>query len=374
MIKKLLLFTFLGALCASPLYSSEPEPSPSPSASPSPTPGGDDDHGGHGELSLHGFYRGTTTSGSIALFYIEANTHIQINILDVANQSVGFAEGQMSHGAFTFALSNGQNIIGTAGEHLITGTVGGANFQAQRASEFGQENHALGRFVGTATGPGGDSRVMFVIDSDRHIFMLQNSGTPPNVVRAGGAGTVTPPVAPSTAYTFTLNYVVGSSSPITGSFTIADGVFSGSFTSSAGTYSFNCFQSTLVNRMANISTRGLVGTGQGQLIGGFIITGGPKMVLIRAMGPSMTAAGVSPVLANPSLQLFARQTPLAQNDDWRTNANAADIIASGVAPSDDLESALLVRLEPGAYTTVVTGSDPATTGIALVEVYEIHHN
>ncbi len=372
MIKKLLLFTFVGALCASPVYSDpEPSPSPRPTASPSPSPSDDN---GHGELSLHGFYAGTTTSGALALFYIEANTHIQINILDVTNQSVGFAEGKMSHGAFSFALSNGQNITGTAAERVITGTVGSANFQAQRASEFGEEHDALGRFVGTATGPGGDSRVMFVIDSSRHIFMLQNSGMALNVVRTGGAGTVTPPVAPSTAYTFTLNYVVGSSSPITGSFTLANGVFSGSFTTSAGTYTFSSFQSTLVNRMANISTRGFVGQGQSQLIGGFIITGGPKMVLIRATGPSMAAAGVSPVLANPSLQLFARQTPLAQNDDWRTNANAADIIASGVAPSDDLESALLVRLEPGAYTTVVTGSDPTTTGIALVEVYEIHHN
>jgi hypothetical protein len=122
--------------------------------------------------------------------------------------------------------------------------------------------------------------------------------------------------------------------------------------------------------MANISTRGLVGTGQGQLIGGFIITGGPKLVMIRAMGPSLAAAGVSPALANPSVALYAKGTQLASNDDWKTNANAADITASGIAPNDDLEAALLIRLEPGAYTTIVSGVG-GTTGIGLVEVYEI---
>jgi hypothetical protein len=92
--------------------------------------------------------------------------------------------------------------------------------------------------------------------------------------------------------------------------------------------------------------------------------------MIRAVGPSLAAAGVSPALANPSITLYAGATQLASNDDWKTNANVADIIASGIAPNDDLESALLIRLEPGAYTTVVNGVG-GTTGIGLVEVYEI---
>jgi hypothetical protein len=94
------------------------------------------------------------------------------------------------------------------------------------------------------------------------------------------------------------------------------------------------------------------------------------MVIIRALGPSLTATGVSPVVANPSLQLFTGGTLLASNDDWGTNANAAEIAASLLAPTDALESALLVRLEPGAYTTVVSNGD-GSTAIALVEVYEL---
>lgn len=378
----LLKLARLAALVALPAYAFEPttsptptptatprtEPSPSPSASASPSVSPSDDHG---TLSLHGFYEGTTSAGGIALFYIEKNTHIQINVLDLTGQTVGFAEGQITNGAFTFTLSNGLTISGNATENTITGAIGSATFFAQRPSEFGVEHTVVGRFTGVANGPTGESRVMFVIDSARHIAMIQNAGTAPNIVRTGGFGTVTPPVAPSTSYTFTLDHTVGSTSNITGSFTVTDGVFSGTFTTSAGTFTVNSFKTTTVNRMANISTRGLVGQGQGQLIGGFIISGGPKLVMVRAIGPSLTAFGVSPVLDNPKLQLFANQTPLAANDDWKTNANAANITASGLAPTNDLEAALLVRLEPGAYTTVVTGADTSPVGIALVEVYEV---
>ncbi len=377
-IKHLIGVACVAALCTYSTFA-EPEhpptPTPTPAATPSPTPGGGDDHHdgpGQGSFSLHGLYLGTTSAGGLGVFYIDGNTHIQINILDVAGQSIGFAEGQMTNGAFAFTLSNGQGITGTANEHTITGTVGSATFQAMRASEFGGEHNAVGRFIGVAVGPGGESRVMFVIDSNKHIAMLQTSGTAPNLVRTGGFGTITPPATDGAPYTFTLAQTIGSSSAITGSFTITNGVFQGTFTTSAGTFTVNSFKCTLVNRMANISTRGLVGQGQGQLIGGFIITGGPKLVLIRAMGPSMAALGVSPVLDNPAIKLFANGTLLAQNDDWKTNANVADIIAIKMAPANDLESALLVRLEPGAYTTVVSGSDSSATGIALVEVYEMN--
>jgi len=134
-------------------------------------------------------------------------------------------------------------------------------------------------------------------------------------------------------------------------------------------YEIRATQESSPNHFANISTRGFVNTGMGQLIGGFIIRGGPKMVLVRAMGPSLAAAGVSPVLADPQLQLFENQTLLRQNDNWQTNSNAAQIMAT-LPPNDPKEAAVLIRLEPGYYTTVVTGADGGT-GIALVEVYEI---
>ena len=287
-------------------------------------------------------------------------------MLDLTGQVIGFAEGALSNGYFSLVLTTGQGIVGKATENGITFVMGGQTFQASRFSTFGTDSKIAGCYFGVAHGPTGESQVMFIIDSNKHIIMVQRTGT----VLTGGFGSITTPVAPATQFTFTLNSPIGSSIPITGAFTIVDGVFTGMFQTSAGTFTVNTFKNSLFNRMANISTRGLVGTGQGQLIGGFIITGGPKLVMIRAMGPSLAAAGVSPALANPMLALYAGGTQLAANDDWKTNANVADIIASGIAPSDDLEAVLLIRLEPGVYTTVVNGAGD-TTGIGLVEIYEV---
>ena len=300
------------------------------------------------------------------VFYIEKNTHIQIHQLDVTGQVIGFAEGPLSNGYFSLMLTTGQGIVGKATADGIIFTLGGQSFQAWRFSTFGTDFKIAGGYFGVAHGPTGESQVMFIIDSNKHIIMIQRTGT----LLTGGFGTATPPASPTAPYTFTLNSFIGSTSPITGSFTITDGVFTGMFQTSGGTFTVNTFKNSLFHRMANISTRGLVGTGQGQLIGGFIITGGPKLVLIRAMGPTLAAVGVSPALANPMLTLYASGNQLATNDDWRTNPNVADIIASGIAPGDDLEAALLIRLEPGAYTTLVSGAGD-TTGIGLVEIYEV---
>jgi hypothetical protein len=289
-----------------------------------------------------------------------------VHLFDVNGQVIGFAEGPLANGYFSLLLTTGQGLVGKATENGITFVMGGQTFQASRFSTFGTDSKIAGCYFGVAHGPTGESHVMFIIDSNKHIIMVQRTGT----VLTGGFGSLTAPIAPATQYTFTLNSPIGSSIPITGAFTIVDGVFTGMFQTSAGTFTVNTFKNSLFNRMANISTRGLVGTGQGQLIGGFIITGGPKLVMIRAMGPSLAAVGVSPALANPMLTLYAGGTQLAANDDWKTNANVADIIASGIAPSDDLEAVLLIRLEPGAYTTVVSGAG-GTTGIGLVEVYEV---
>src|SRR5947209_3936453 len=111
MIKRILAFACMGALCTLPVYGSgdNPNPTPSPTPAASPTPTGGDDHGGggggsddHSGLSLHGLFLGTTSAGGIGVFYIEKNTHIQINILDTAGQTIGFAEGQMTNGSFAF--------------------------------------------------------------------------------------------------------------------------------------------------------------------------------------------------------------------------------------------------------------------------------
>ena len=123
--------------------------------------------------------------------------------------------------------------------------------------------------------------------------------------------------------------------------------------------------------LVNLSARGQVRTGGDVMIGGFVIQGsGPQTVLVRARGPSLAAYGVAGTLANPSLQLVrsSDQVTIASNDNWGSAANAAAISASGYAPADALEAAILVTLEPGAYTAIVSGAG-GSTGVAIVEVF-----
>jgi hypothetical protein len=125
-------------------------------------------------------------------------------------------------------------------------------------------------------------------------------------------------------------------------------------------------------RAANISTRSQVGTGDQVMIGGFIIGGttGSK-VMVRAIGPSLTARGVADALKNPILDLYDRNGILiGSNDSWRSNQEA-DIIASTLAPTDDRESAIIATLVPGAYSAIVSGAN-GSSGVALIEVYALN--
>lgn len=125
--------------------------------------------------------------------------------------------------------------------------------------------------------------------------------------------------------------------------------------------------------LGNLSTRGFVGLEDNVMIAGFIAgagDGGPDNVLIRALGPSLAQRGVSDPLADPTLELHdADGTVIASNDNWKDTQEAA-IEATHLAPPDDAESALLEALPAGAYTAVVRGAN-ATTGVALVEVYDL---
>ena len=122
-------------------------------------------------------------------------------------------------------------------------------------------------------------------------------------------------------------------------------------------------------KLANISTRAVVGTGANVLIGGFIVTGTQsKQVIVRGIGPSLPLPGR---MLDPILELHdASGAPIGFNDDWRENANSAAIAESGVAPADANESAILMSLAPGSYTAVVSGANQ-TTGTAVVEVYDL---
>ena len=124
--------------------------------------------------------------------------------------------------------------------------------------------------------------------------------------------------------------------------------------------------------LLNISTRGQVGTDPNALIGGFILGGTEsKKILVRAIGPSLTAFGVPGALSNPTLELRNAQGNLVDsNDDWMNSPQKTEIQNSGVAPTDAKESAVLQTLAAGAYTAVVRGVNSGT-GVGSVEVYQL---
>jgi uncharacterized delta-60 repeat protein len=127
--------------------------------------------------------------------------------------------------------------------------------------------------------------------------------------------------------------------------------------------------------LLNISTRLRVLTDDNVLIGGFIITGtDPKEVLIRGIGPSLGSFGIAGALVDPTLELHQGSTTVATNDNWKTrpdgSSQQAEIEATTIPPTNDLESAILATFSPGAYTTILAGNNGGT-GVGLVEVYDL---
>ena len=133
-------------------------------------------------------------------------------------------------------------------------------------------------------------------------------------------------------------------------------------------------QATNPDELGNLSVRADVQTGDNVLIDGLILSGGtPKRVLFRALGPSVKINGtpVPGALQDPTLELHdGNGTLLLSNDNWKDAANSAEIQSTGLAPPDDRESAILMTLTPGNYTTVVRGVNN-TTGIGLAEAYKL---
>jgi hypothetical protein len=124
------------------------------------------------------------------------------------------------------------------------------------------------------------------------------------------------------------------------------------------------------SRLANISTRGLVESGNDVLIGGIISSKGLTKVVVRAIGPTLAHFGITNPLQDPTLELYDDSgTPIATNDDWQSSQQD-DIEEATLAPNDSRESAIFASLPPGNYTAVVRGKNGAT-GIAVVEAYNV---
>jgi hypothetical protein len=182
------------------------------------------------------------------------------------------------------------------------------------------------------------------------------------------------PIAGATGSSYTVTSVQASDS---GQYSVTATNSNGTVTSIAGNLYISA--GTSGARLINISTRALVGTGANIVIPGFVIGGsGTETLLIRADGPALAAFGVTGALASPTLVVTAQSTgaTLATNTGWGTNSNAAQIaslaaqVGAFALASGSADCAVLVNLQPGAYTVQVSGVG-GTTGVALAEIYEV---
>ncbi len=346
------------------------------------------------EESKRGFYEGNLAGGGKIVFFVQGNRALSTYIFNVATQQADFGGGAIaSNGAFSLTTDGNRPLTGIVSKTLVSATFNAQHITAARVGIFGSSDDLGGRFTATAHSANGTLDVKFVVDSQGRIFLIGKQGA----AIIGGFGTVSvlhaqhgsddppgddhgqdgdeaedhheDPNDHQVDAIFRLTLVTGQI--VTGHIFFHHDLLVGDFILNGVTFTFRALQESSANHLANISTRGFVNTGQGQLISGFIIRGGPKLVIIRALGPSLASKGVSPVLANPKLQLFSGSTLLAQNDNWQNASNVTDTRGTTIPPANPFESALVIRLEPGAYSAVVTGADNGT-GIALVEVYELN--
>src|ERR1700674_2527418 len=124
------------------------------------------------------------------------------------------------------------------------------------------------------------------------------------------------------------------------------------------------------SKLANISARGFVETGDNAMIGGLIMTGGSAKVIVRAIGPSLQNAGIANALQDPTLELInGNGASVASNDNWQQAPNTNEI-PNGFSPSDARESVIVTTLSAGNYTAIVRGKNN-TVGIAVVEAYNL---
>ena len=248
---------------------------------------------------------------------------------------------------------------------------------ATRLAVQGGDNLLIAGFI--ITGPSGSTKTVLV------------RGIGPSLANAGVANPLTDPLLelhePDGTVVVNDNWQQGDTSKIPNAFvpsdtresvivaTLAPGNYSALVKGAHGetgigvaeVYDLDSGSSAL---LGNIATRGFVNTGDNVLIGGFIVGGTePAKMLVRAIGPSLSAFGVQGALPATTLELHDSNGAVISNDGWRSTQEA-EIKATTIPPSDDNEAAILATLPPGNYTAVVRGKDN-TTGIGLVEAYNL---
>ncbi len=280
-------------------------------------------------------------------------------------KTYSYAGGTVSGTSVSFSSSSAQgSLSASAISSGVSGTFDGTRLLLiGQIGVSGSTTVAAGYYQGSLSGRIG-SRLVGIVSANGVIFV---SGTDTNFSDVG-SGTV----SDSGSFRFTTNAgntFSGTVNPTSGLMTGSiSGATSASFTgalATGGTYSDGVLK--------GLSTRGFVGTGANVMIAGFIVNGTvAKQIVVRGMGPSLASAGVSGVLADPTLAIFnSANVSIASNNDWNdTPANRALMAGVGLAaPGSARESFAVATLAPGAYTVQLSGVSSGT-GVGLVEIYD----
>lgn len=320
--------------------------------------------GDFGAFNNAGTLRKSAGAGTSAIGDFEFDNSGTIN---AASGTLQFATLIQSDGSINLNggnISSGRDITLNGGSLVGTGTIGG-NVRNNGG------NVAPGHSPGTITVTGGYTQ------GASGVLTMEIGGKTPGTeydqLQVSGAAALggTLNISLINGFRPAVGDVFQFISPgsVTGAFsTVNTTGFTGQVNYSAGAITMTVL--TVPDIPVNIATRIRVNADPNQLIGGFIITGTePKKVIIRAIGPSLSSF-FSGVLADPTLELFQGNTMLASNNNWKDGGNQAAVEATGLAPKNDLESAIVRTLAPGAYTAIVR-SNTGASGIGLIEAYDL---
>lgn len=343
------------------------------------------------------------SAGGIATFSVGATSALPLTYQWLRN-------GVAIPGATTAVLGLPRVTTANAGAYtVIVSTSAGSVTSSAAVLTIGASR--LGNLsVRSSAGTGSDTLIVGCVVGDGEPLPLLMRGIGPALAAFGVNGVLPDPVltvvdANSATVGTNDNWASGTNSNQTsavatrvGAFTLAGGALDAALVANLtpGSYSavvtgksgatgialmeaYDAATAPTAARLINLSARTQVGAGASILIAGFSITGdAPKQLLIRAVGPSLAGFGVTGALADPQLAIFRQgsASPIQQNDNWLSSPNVAQLglasaqVGAFTLPANSRDAVLLVTLEPGAYTAQVSGVGN-TTGVALVEIYEV---
>jgi hypothetical protein len=319
---------------------------------------------GYGQLSPAGTYLGRLGTNDVVVGVSRSDT-LAFYHFDRGARRTELGIGTISaQGRVLMSLNTGRALTLMLSGSSVSGTLGGVAFTASLESPLGPFASKAFGYTGTMANPVADINVLslVILPSGKAALISSNpvDGIHGGIGSINAAGTVSVVMSNGNTWSLLLAPVEGvNNTPVTSS-------------------AFGSRQSILVQLqrppIINIATRGTVG-GSAVLTAGFVTTTAAKVLLIRAVGPTLGALGVDGVQSDPVLTLFSGSSVIAQNDNWGSAPNAVDITAASAQvgafalSAGSRDAVLLVTLEPGAYTAQVTGLGP--TGDGLVEVYEV---